>query len=62
MADKRDEIVEDIESSLAKVQPGYQSGYRMTIHPNGLIEIVTGEMAGYSAYGNPHYSCCCCDG
>jgi hypothetical protein len=55
----RDEILRDIESSLAKFAPDGQSGYRMTIHPDGLIEIVTGELARSSGRANPHYSCCC---
>ncbi len=62
MAEERNEIVEDIERSLAKVEPGYQAGYRMTIHPNGTVEVATGEFAGYAVLGNPHYSCCCCGG
>jgi hypothetical protein len=60
--EEKDEIVEDIETSLAEVAPGYRSGYRMTIHPDGLVEIVTGELARHAALGNPHYSCCCCYG
>lgn len=59
---EKDKIVEDIETSLAKVESGYQAGYRMIIHPNGTVEITTGEFAGYAALGNPHYSCCCCCG
>ena len=58
--EEKDEIVEDIETFLAEVAPGYRSGYRMTIHPNGLVEIVTGELAAYPSGANPHYSCCCC--
>jgi hypothetical protein len=59
---KRDEIVEDIEASLAKVEYGNQAGYRMLIHPNGMVEIVTGELAKHTVLGNPHHSCCCCWG
>lgn len=56
---EKDEIVEDIEASLTEVESGYRFGYRMIIHPNGLVEIATGELAMYPVYGNPHYSCCC---
>lgn len=62
MAEERDKILEDIEASLAKINTGNQAGYRMMIHPNGIIEIVTGELAKYKILGNPHYSCCCCCG
>jgi hypothetical protein len=57
--EEKDEIVKDIETSLAEVAPGHRSGYRMTIHPDGLVEIVTGELARQAVLGNPHYSCCC---
>jgi len=60
--EEKDEIVGDIETSLAKVESGYQTGYRMIIHPNGTVEIATGELARYTALGNPHHSCCCCCG
>ena len=39
--EERDEILEDIEASLAEVAPGYRSGYRMTIEPNGILISVT---------------------
>lgn len=55
----KDEIVADIEASLGQFASGPQPGYRMTIHPNGVVEIVTGGFAQYPMYGNPHYSCCC---
>lgn len=57
--EERDGIVEDIENSLAGGGSGKQPGYRMTIHPNGTVEITTGELAQYAVLGNPHYSCCC---
>ncbi len=60
--EERDEIVADIETSLAEVESGNQPGYRMTIHPNGLVEVTTGELARQAIYGNPHHSCCCCWG
>ena len=60
--EEKDEIVEDIEASMAKTNSGQQAGYRMTIHPNGTVEIATGELATQAILGNPHYSCCCCWG
>ena len=60
--EERDEIVEDIEASMTKAQPGRQPGYRMIIHSNGAVEITTGELAMQAILGNPHYSCCCCWG
>ena len=60
--EEKDEIVEDIEASMTKAQAGRQAGYRMIIHPNGTVEIATGELAMQSALGNPHFSCCCCWG
>jgi hypothetical protein len=60
--ERKDEIVEDIETSLAKIEAGYRAGYRMLIHPDGFVEILTGELARHAKFGNPHHSCCCCCG
>jgi hypothetical protein len=57
-----DSIVSDIEAALEKVGSGYRSGCRMLIHPDGTVEIATGDLAKQSLLGNPHYSCCCCWG
>lgn len=63
--EEMDEILEDIESSLAgvetlalsKVVPG---GYLITIYPNGIVEIATGGLAKRLSSANSDPCICPC--